>query len=287
MYALIDISNQMLEDSAFDMEGEIRGEATEQFAVQEGAEIAAPSGPARSLAASGNYGHWQRLSVIRSAFMSASSITRSGHCRTHSRLHLGQIRPHRLAPAPGRAAVSRADDGRSRVPAGSDGLELLSFGDQGWGDEMLRGALMTLAVSLASMALGLALGALGAAAKLSALAPARWLAGGYTHGRARRARAPRDLSLFFGGNGAAMFVAGLFGYHGYIELNAFTIGTFAVGVVSGAYSTEVIRGAVLAVPRGQIEAAQAIGMSRLLCFAGSCCRRSRASRSRGSATSGS
>ena len=39
MYALIDISNQMLEDSAFDMEGEIHGEATEQFAVKEGAEI--------------------------------------------------------------------------------------------------------------------------------------------------------------------------------------------------------------------------------------------------------
>ena len=39
MYALIEISNQMLEDSAFDMEGEIRGEATEQFAVKEGAEI--------------------------------------------------------------------------------------------------------------------------------------------------------------------------------------------------------------------------------------------------------
>lgn len=39
MYALIDISNQMLEDSAFDMEGEIRGEATEQFAVKEGAKM--------------------------------------------------------------------------------------------------------------------------------------------------------------------------------------------------------------------------------------------------------
>ena len=29
-----------------------------------------------------------------------------------------------------------------------------------------------------------------------------------------------------------MFVAGVFGYDGYIELNAFTIGTFAVGIVS-------------------------------------------------------
>jgi octopine/nopaline transport system permease protein len=145
-------------------------------------------------------------------------------------------------------------------------VELLSFGDQGWGDEMLRGALMTLAVSLSSMALGLVFGTLGAAAKLSAVAPARWLAEGYT----TIVRGVPELLviylLFFGGNGAVMFIAGIFGYGGYIELNAFTIGTFAVGVVSGAYSTEVIRGAVLAVPRGQIEAAQAIGMSRFLLF---------------------
>lgn len=39
MYALIDISNQMLEDTAFDMEAEIRLEASEQFAVKEGAEF--------------------------------------------------------------------------------------------------------------------------------------------------------------------------------------------------------------------------------------------------------
>jgi len=43
-YALIDISNQMLEDSAFDMEAEIRGEASEQFAVKEGAEFVSGSG---------------------------------------------------------------------------------------------------------------------------------------------------------------------------------------------------------------------------------------------------
>lgn len=37
VYALIDISNQMLEDSAFNMEAEISAEAVEQFAVAEGA----------------------------------------------------------------------------------------------------------------------------------------------------------------------------------------------------------------------------------------------------------
>lgn len=44
MYALIDISNQMLEDSAFDMEAEIREEASEQFAVKEGAEFVSGTG---------------------------------------------------------------------------------------------------------------------------------------------------------------------------------------------------------------------------------------------------
>jgi octopine/nopaline transport system permease protein len=145
-------------------------------------------------------------------------------------------------------------------------MELLSFGDAGWGDEMLRAALMTLAVSIASMAVGLVFGTLGAAAKLSVISPLRWLAEGYT----TIARGVPELLiiylLFFGGSGAVMFVARLFGYDGYIELNPFTIGTVAIGAISGAYSTEVIRGAVLAVPPGQIEAAKAIGMARGLMF---------------------
>ncbi len=44
MYALIDISNQMLEDSAFDMEAELREEASEQFSVKEGAEFCTGTG---------------------------------------------------------------------------------------------------------------------------------------------------------------------------------------------------------------------------------------------------
>jgi octopine/nopaline transport system permease protein len=145
-------------------------------------------------------------------------------------------------------------------------MELLSFGAAGWGDEMLRAAAMTLAVSISSVLLGLVFGTLGAAAKLSVIPPLRWLAEGYT----TIARGVPELLviylLFFGGSGAVMFVAALFGYDGYIELNAFTIGTFAIGAISGAYSTEVIRGAVLAVPAGQIEAAKAIGMARGLMF---------------------
>jgi octopine/nopaline transport system permease protein len=63
-----------------------------------------------------------------------------------------------------------------------------------------------------------------------------------------------------------MGIAGLFGYTGYIEVNAFTVGVLAVGLISGAYSTEVIRGAIQAVPFGQIEAGRAVGMHRMQIF---------------------
>ena len=72
--------------------------------------------------------------------------------------------------------------------------------------------------------------------------------------------------LFFGGSSAVMSIAKLFGYNGYIELNAFVIGSIAVGAISGAYSTEVIRGAFLAIPRGQIDAAISVGMNKFLIF---------------------
>jgi HK97 family phage major capsid protein len=44
LYALIDISNQMLEDAAFDMQAEITNESSEQFAVKEGAEFVSGTG---------------------------------------------------------------------------------------------------------------------------------------------------------------------------------------------------------------------------------------------------
>ena len=47
----------------------------------------------------------------------------------------------------------------------------------------------------------------------------------------------------------------------YIELNAFKIGPIAVGAISGAYSTEVIRGAVNSVPKGQFEVGKTLGLS--------------------------
>lgn len=143
-------------------------------------------------------------------------------------------------------------------------LDLLSFGPTGWGWQMLAGLGMTVAVSVSAFALGVVFGSLGAAAKLGGSLVLGGLAEVYT----TVVRGVPELLviylLFFGGNGMVMAVAGVFGYDGYLQLNAFTIGVLAVGLISGAYSTEVIRGAVQAVPPGQIEAAKACGMGRWL-----------------------
>ena len=145
-------------------------------------------------------------------------------------------------------------------------LELLILGDKGWGDEMLRAASVTLLLSLTAMSIGLFISIFGTLSKLSDKFYVRVIADVYT----TIVRGIPELLviylLFFGGSNAVMGMAKLFGYHVYIELNAFIIGSVAVGAISGAYSTEVMRGAFLAVPRGQIDAAKSVGMNKLVLF---------------------
>jgi octopine/nopaline transport system permease protein len=121
---------------------------------------------------------------------------------------------------------------------------------------------MTLAVSLAAFVIGIVLGVLGAWAKLSHLRPARAISAGYT----TVFRGVPDLLVvylfYFGGSTAMTAIGHLFGAQGFFGLNGFLVGALAIGIVSGAYQTEVLRGAYLAIPRGEIEAARAVGMNR-------------------------
>jgi octopine/nopaline transport system permease protein len=139
---------------------------------------------------------------------------------------------------------------------------LLVFGDDGWGDEMLRGALMTMAVAVCSYLLGIVIGVFFASLKLSKLVFLRYVADFYTTVIRGIPELLVIYLVFFGGGTLLRAVAsGIFGYEGYIDLPLFITGMVCIGVSAGAYNTEVIRGAVLAVPMGQIEAAKAIGMS--------------------------
>ena len=145
-------------------------------------------------------------------------------------------------------------------------MELLTFGDTGWGDELFRATLMTIAVSLTAMLIGFSFAAIFTPLKLSKFKFLNLIANIYT----TVIRGVPELLViylfFFGGSGAIMFVASMFGYNDYIEINAFVTGSFAIGIISGAYSTEVFRGAIQSIDKGQFEAAKVLGFSKFKQF---------------------
>lgn len=68
------------------------------------------------------------------------------------------------------------------------------------------------------------------------------------------------LLLYYAGTDLINRTLEALGY-GRVDINGLIAGIVVLGIVQGAYATEVLRGAILAVPQGQIEAARAFGMS--------------------------
>jgi len=125
---------------------------------------------------------------------------------------------------------------------------------------ILEGAVLTIELALLSLALSIVLGMLGATAKLSQSAIARAVAGLYT----TIIRGIPDLVLmlliFFGGQVAVNNIGYKLGLP-YIDIDPFIAGSITIGFIFGAYMAETFRGAILAVPRGEIEAGYAFGMT--------------------------
>jgi len=138
----------------------------------------------------------------------------------------------------------------------------LAYGDTGWGDELLRGALLTLAISGCSYLLGIILGLVGATAKSSKSRIVRTLAWFYT----TVVRAVPELLLilliYYTSTSALRQVIVGLGLAQDFEVNGFVAACLSLGFVQGAYCTEVFRGAITGVSRGQREAAVALGLSR-------------------------
>ena len=143
-------------------------------------------------------------------------------------------------------------------------MELLYFGSQGWGDELLFAVMMTIAVAITAMFIGILFSIIFTPLKLSNNKFLNFISNFYT----TIVRGVPELLViylfFFGGSGALMYVASIFGYNGYIEINAFVTGSFAIGVISGAYTTEVFRGAVQSIDKGQFEASKVLGLSKIV-----------------------
>ena len=140
-------------------------------------------------------------------------------------------------------------------------LGLSAFSLKGFGPLLLQGTWMTVKLSVMSLLLAIVLGLLGASAKLSKSAFLRVPAQVYT----TLIRGVPDLVLmlliFYSLQTWLTTLTEAMEWD-YIEIDPFAAGVITLGFIYGAYFTETFRGAILAVPRGQVEAATAYGLSR-------------------------
>lgn len=121
--------------------------------------------------------------------------------------------------------------------------------------------MVTITVALCSLVIAVLLGLAGAVARLSRSRIWSYPATLYT----TLVRGIPDLVLmlllFYGGQLLVNELALKMGHADYIDINPFMAGVAAIGFIFGAYFTETFRGALMAIPAGQREAALAYGLS--------------------------
>ena len=123
----------------------------------------------------------------------------------------------------------------------------------GFGPALAAGALMTVKLALTALCLGLVLGLLGALAKTSPYKPVRWLGSTYSTLVRGVPELLWVLLIYFGSVNAVRALGEFLGMPD-LTLSAFAAGVIALGLCFGAYATEVFRGAILAIPKGNREA---------------------------------
>ncbi|EOE6707836.1 ABC transporter permease [Acinetobacter baumannii] len=130
----------------------------------------------------------------------------------------------------------------------------------GYGPLLLSGTWMTIQLALLSLLLSVIIGLIGASSKLSNIKALRYIATAYT----ALIRSVPDLVIML-----LLFYSLQLGLNqitealqmDQIDINPFVAGVITLAFIYGAYFTETFRGAFQSVPRGQIEAAMAYGMT--------------------------
>jgi polar amino acid transport system permease protein len=143
----------------------------------------------------------------------------------------------------------------------SPGMEKLAE----WAPILLAGFVNSIYIAIGGYTLGLVIGLMGAAGKLYGGLVTRDLLEVYTTVVRAVPELILILLLYYAGSDLLNTVMRSFGY-GEADINGLAAGIVVIGIVQGAYTTEVIRGAILAVPIGQFEAAKAYGMGPLQIF---------------------
>lgn len=130
---------------------------------------------------------------------------------------------------------------------------------EGYGHLILAGTWVTLKVALLSLVVSFLIGLAGAVAKLSANPVLSWVARLYTTLIRGIPALVLMLLLYYSVQMGLNHVTERLGLQ-QIDIEPVSAAVLVVGFIFGAYFTETFRGAYLAVPRGQMEAALAIGM---------------------------
>ncbi len=136
----------------------------------------------------------------------------------------------------------------------------------GYFSSILQGALLTVGVSLAALMVAVLLGLLGAVAKLSGRPLVVGLATVYTTLVRGVPELVLMLLIYYGGTIGLNNLLEAMGSKSSVDINPFLAGVLTIGFIYGAYMTETFRGAILSIPKGQMEAAWAFGMGPVRTF---------------------
>jgi len=131
----------------------------------------------------------------------------------------------------------------------------------GYSGLIIGGLKQTLSVGLLAMLLATTIGMFGAIAKTSDNVVLRVIATFYTATIRGIPELILLLLIFYGLPTLVQDIGKNLGYDFILNFNSFVAGTLTLAFIYGAFSTEVFRGAFNSIPRGQIEAANAMGMS--------------------------
>ncbi|MCY1125307.1 ABC transporter permease subunit [Frigidibacter sp. RF13] len=146
---------------------------------------------------------------------------------------------------------------------GASTLPLLAYSPPGWGATLLAGLWNSVQIAVGAFGLGILIGMGGAFGKLYGGPVLKDLLAIYTTVVRAVPELVLILILYFAVTDAVNQMLLSFGYSR-IQISGVAAGIAVLGVVQGAYATEVLRGAILSVPSGQIEAARSMGMPPLL-----------------------
>ena len=136
----------------------------------------------------------------------------------------------------------------------------------GYGPSLLEGGLITVILSIVSLFIASILGLITAFMRLSKVRLLQVIALIYTTIIRGIPELVMMLLIFFGGQILINKMVQSMGFDVYIDINPFFSGSMTIGLIFGAYMGETFRGAYLAVPVGQIEAARSCGMNNWKLF---------------------